>query len=102
MDLDFKIGSRGLCFDFYNQWKAVLSPRGWNWIDFTFIHVSFEHSPYKYSNEFCITILGLGLIVTLYQKVGDMPICPVCKTAEHKDGCLIKMLSEPIELGEKE
>jgi hypothetical protein len=66
MDIEFK--TWGLSLDFYSQWE-VLRGRTWNWIDFTVLHLGFEHSPYKASNEVQVGILGLNLTITVWKRI---------------------------------
>lgn len=55
--------------DLYNQWGAFLSPGTQNWIDFTFVKITVEYSPYKGSCEIEAWLLGVGLCVTyLYDR----------------------------------
>lgn len=48
----------------YNQWAAFLRPGAMNWIDFTFIGIGVEWSPYKGSCEVSLMLLGLGGCLT--------------------------------------
>lgn len=44
-----------------NQWPAVLRPRQYNWIDFDFISVCYEHEKMMgNAHEVRIVLLGLG------------------------------------------
>ncbi len=48
--------------DFYCQWVDLF--RKCHWYDFTIIHLAFELSPYKYSNEVSIGLLGFEFVIT--------------------------------------
>ena len=52
-------------FDFYNQWTPLFQPGPRNWIDFTFISLGVEWSPYKASCEVSFMFVGLGGCLTL-------------------------------------
>lgn len=51
-------------FTIWQQWSALFKPGSYNWIDFTFIHLEVESSPYKCSKEITFTLLGVGLEIT--------------------------------------
>ena len=53
-------------FDLYNQWAAFRNPQRMNWIDFTFVDLGVEWSPYKESCEVTFMLLGLGGCLTYY------------------------------------
>lgn len=54
----------------WQQWTPLFKPKEYNWIDFTFIHLEIESSPYKCSKELTITFLGVGFEL-LYQGERD-------------------------------
>lgn len=66
--MNIKLKSGGIGFDLYNQWEAVFSREKMNWVDFTFILLAVESSPYKCSNEVTLGLLGLTLTITVWRE----------------------------------
>lgn len=48
----------------WQDYGAFFFPRRHNWMDFTFIHLQFEGSPYKDSAEVNFALLGFHLNIT--------------------------------------
>jgi hypothetical protein len=49
--------------DLTNEWVQFFEIKKWNWIDFNFIHFSFENDRTFCENEIEIILLGFGIRV---------------------------------------
>jgi hypothetical protein len=47
------------------DWPAIVNPKGWNWIDFRVIHLSWEWASYRSAFDLCFGLLGFNVEFTL-------------------------------------